>query len=270
MQHQIFPCGAVGHRSAAPCCPILPSRTQPNLLLPLHAACRKTPLHVVQARFLLTSTSEVYGDPLQHPQTEEYWGNVNCIGERSCYDEGKRAAECLTFDYYREHNLEVWPPQVLLGTCEDCAWVGTRPVALVKSRQLRSAPAQLPEHPAIPAKQASACAPERPRARLRDLAATAAEAVQICWQRHYEHGADAHTRSSQEGPLPQVRVVRIFNTYGPRMALDDGRVVSNFLAQALTGQPMTIYGDGSQSRSFQYVSDLIKGEAAPLMTRPSN
>ena len=72
------------------------------------AALAPTPsLPAVQARFLLTSTSEVYGDPLQHPQTEEYWGNVNCIGERSCYDEGKRAAECLTFDYYREHNLDV-------------------------------------------------------------------------------------------------------------------------------------------------------------------
>ncbi|KAK9836124.1 hypothetical protein WJX81_003333 [Elliptochloris bilobata] len=115
-----------------------------------------------RARFLLTSTSEVYGDPLEHPQTESYWGNVNCIGERSCYDEGKRAAECLTFDYQREHGME-------------------------------------------------------------------------------------------------VRVVRIFNTYGPRMALDDGRVVSNFVAQALTGQQMTIYGDGQQTRSFQYVSDLIEG-----------
>ncbi|BDA44069.1 UDP-glucuronic acid decarboxylase 1 [Coccomyxa sp. Obi] len=115
-----------------------------------------------RARFLLTSTSEVYGDPLEHPQTEAYWGNVNPIGERSCYDEGKRAAECLTFDYQREHGLE-------------------------------------------------------------------------------------------------VRVVRIFNTYGPHMALDDGRVVSNFVAQALTGQPLTIYGDGQQTRSFQYVSDLVEG-----------
>lgn len=116
----------------------------------------------VKGRFLLTSTSEVYGDPLQHPQTEEYWGNVNCIGERSCYDEGKRIAETLTFDYHREHNVE-------------------------------------------------------------------------------------------------VRVARIFNTYGPRMALDDGRVVSNFVAQALRGDPITVYGDGMQTRSFQYVSDLVNG-----------
>ena len=116
----------------------------------------------VKARFLLTSTSEVYGDPLQHPQTEEYWGNVNPIGERSCYDEGKRVAETLTFDYHREHGVD-------------------------------------------------------------------------------------------------IRVARIFNTYGPRMALDDGRVVSNFVSQALRGEPMTVYGDGSQTRSFQYVSDLVMG-----------
>jgi len=115
-----------------------------------------------KARFLLTSTSEVYGDPLEHPQTESYWGNVNPIGERSCYDEGKRAAETLTMDYFREHDLE-------------------------------------------------------------------------------------------------VRIVRIFNTYGPRMALDDGRVVSNFVTQALTDQPITIYGDGMQTRSFQYISDLVEG-----------
>ena len=114
------------------------------------------------ARFLLTSTSEVYGDPLQHPQTEEYWGNVNPIGERACYDEGKRVAETLAFDYWRSNNVE-------------------------------------------------------------------------------------------------VRVIRIFNTYGPRMALDDGRVVSNFVTQALLGQDLTVYGDGQQTRSFQYVDDLIQG-----------
>eukprot|EP00889_Picochlorum_renovo_P008968 jgi/Picre1/35998/NNA_003455.t1 len=120
-----------------------------------------------KARFLLSSTSEVYGDPLQHPQTEEYWGNVNPIGERSCYDEGKRAAECITMDYHREHRLE-------------------------------------------------------------------------------------------------VRIVRIFNTYGPRMALDDGRVVSNFVAQAIRGEPLTIFGDGQQTRSFQYVKDLIRGMVAVM------
>lgn len=120
-----------------------------------------------RARFLISSTSEVYGDPQEHPQTESYWGNVNPIGERSCYDEGKRAAECLTMDYHREHGLE-------------------------------------------------------------------------------------------------VRIVRIFNTYGPRMALDDGRVVSNFVAQALTNQPITIYGDGKQTRSFQYIDDLIQGMVAVM------
>ena len=108
------------------------------------------------------STSEVYGDPEVHPQTEEYWGNVNPIGPRACYDEGKRAAETLFFDYNRQHGVN-------------------------------------------------------------------------------------------------IRVARIFNTYGPRMATGDGRVVSNFIVQALRGEDITIYGDGSQSRSFCYVSDLIDG-----------
>ncbi|CAI9274969.1 unnamed protein product [Lactuca saligna] len=116
----------------------------------------------INARFLLTSTSEVYGDPLEHPQVETYWGNVNPIGVRSCYDEGKRVAETLTMDYHRGLNTE-------------------------------------------------------------------------------------------------VRIARIFNTYGPRMCLDDGRVVSNFVAQALRKQPLTVYGDGMQTRSFQYVSDLVDG-----------
>ncbi|WP_017293496.1 UDP-glucuronic acid decarboxylase family protein [Geminocystis herdmanii] len=116
----------------------------------------------VKARFLLASTSEVYGDPDVHPQPEEYRGNVNCIGIRSCYDEGKRVAETLAFDYYREHKTE-------------------------------------------------------------------------------------------------IRVARIFNTYGARMLEQDGRVVSNFIAQAIRGIPLTIYGDGSQTRSFCYVSDLVAG-----------
>uniref|UniRef100_A0A1D1Y8J9 UDP-glucuronate decarboxylase n=1 Tax=Anthurium amnicola TaxID=1678845 RepID=A0A1D1Y8J9_9ARAE len=116
----------------------------------------------IGARFLLTSTSEVYGDPMEHPQKETYWGNVNPIGVRSCYDEGKRTAETLTMDYHR--------------------------------------------------------------------------------------GADV-----------EVRIARIFNTYGPRMCIDDGRVVSNFVAQALRKQPLTVYGDGKQTRSFQYVSDLVDG-----------
>ncbi|KAL1548462.1 UDP-glucuronic acid decarboxylase 4 [Salvia divinorum] len=146
-----------------------------------HLACPASPVHYkynptnvmgtlnmlglakrVGARFLLTSTSEVYGDPLEHPQTETYWGNVNPIGVRSCYDEGKRTAETLTMDYHRGLNLE-------------------------------------------------------------------------------------------------VRIARIFNTYGPRMCTDDGRVVSNFVAQALRKEPLTVYGDGKQTRSFQYVSDLVEG-----------
>jgi UDP-glucuronate decarboxylase len=111
---------------------------------------------------LQASTSEVYGDPAVHPQTEEYWGNVNTIGPRSCYDEGKRAAETLFFDYRRQHDLS-------------------------------------------------------------------------------------------------IKVIRIFNTYGPRMHPNDGRVVSNFIVQALRGEPITIYGDGSQTRSFCYVDDLVDG-----------
>ena len=119
------------------------------------------------ARILLTSTSEVYGDPLVHPQTEDYWGNVNPIGPRACYDEGKRAAETLFFDYHRQHNLD-------------------------------------------------------------------------------------------------IKVVRLFNTYGPRMHPQDGRVVSNFLMSALTGAPLTVYGEGEQTRSFCYVSDLIDGLIAMM------
>ncbi|QZZ19739.1 SDR family oxidoreductase [Leptothermofonsia sichuanensis E412] len=116
----------------------------------------------VKARFLLASTSEVYGDPEVHPQSEEYRGNVNPIGIRSCYDEGKRVAETLAFDYHRQNDV-------------------------------------------------------------------------------------------------QIRVARIFNTYGPRMLENDGRVVSNFVVQALRGIPLTVYGDGSQTRSFCYVSDLVEG-----------
>jgi UDP-glucuronate decarboxylase len=115
-----------------------------------------------KARILQASTSEIYGDPLIHPQVESYRGNVNTIGPRACYDEGKRVSETLFFDYYRQHKLE-------------------------------------------------------------------------------------------------IRVVRIFNTYGPRMAHEDGRVVSNFILQALKNEPITIYGDGTQTRSFCYVSDLIDG-----------
>jgi len=115
-----------------------------------------------QARFLLTSTSECYGDPLVHPQVESYWGNVNPVGVRSCYDESKRYAEALTMAYYRVHNLS-------------------------------------------------------------------------------------------------TNIARIFNTYGPRMQLDDGRVVPAFIDQALRGEPLTVFGDGSQTRSFCYVADLVDG-----------
>jgi UDP-glucuronate decarboxylase len=116
----------------------------------------------VKARILLASTSEIYGDPQVHPQREDYWGNVNCLGPRSCYDEGKRVAETLMMDYHRQNRVD-------------------------------------------------------------------------------------------------IRIARIFNTYGPRMAINDGRVISNFCVQALTGQDITIYGEGSQTRSFCYVTDLVEG-----------
>ncbi|PZO27415.1 MAG: NAD-dependent dehydratase [Betaproteobacteria bacterium] len=132
----------------------------------------------VKARIFQASTSEVYGDPEVHPQPEEYWGRVNPIGIRSCYDEGKRCAETLFFDYHRQHNLD-------------------------------------------------------------------------------------------------IKVARIFNTYGPRMHPNDGRVVSNFIVQALKGQDITIFGDGSQTRSFCYVDDLIEGfirlmNPEPCFTGPVN
>ena len=116
----------------------------------------------LKAKILQASTSEVYGNPSAHPQSEGYWGNVNCIGPRSCYDEGNRCAETLFMDYYRQHNLK-------------------------------------------------------------------------------------------------IKIIRIFNTYGPNMLPDDGRVVSNFIIQALKNQDITVYGDGTQTRSFCYVSDMING-----------
>jgi len=122
-----------------------------------------------KARILQASTSEVYGDPQVHPQREDYWGNVNPIGVRSCYDEGKRVAESLMMDYHRQHGVD-------------------------------------------------------------------------------------------------IKIVRIFNTYGPRMAIDDGRVVSNFIVQALKGDAMTVYGNGQQTRSFCYISDMIAGLVTMMVT----
>ncbi len=121
------------------------------------------------ARYLMASTSEVYGDPEQHPQREEYWGNVNCVGVRGCYDEAKRFSEAIVMAYHRYHQVN-------------------------------------------------------------------------------------------------THIVRIFNTYGPRMRLDDGRVLPNFMGQALRGEPMTVYGDGSQTRSFCYVDDLVDGIFRLLFT----
>jgi len=148
-------------------CPASPPHYQKDPIYTARTSFEGT-LHLLEmarryhARFLLASTSEVYGDPEVHPQTESYRGNVNTIGIRSCYDEGKRIAETLTMDYRRFHHVD-------------------------------------------------------------------------------------------------TRIIRIFNTYGPRMLENDGRVVSNFIVQALRGQPLTIYGDGTQTRSFCYVSDLVEG-----------
>lgn len=125
----------------------------------------------LKSRILQASTSEVYGDPIQHPQSESYWGNVNPIGIRSCYDEGKRCAEALFFDYQRQHDLD-------------------------------------------------------------------------------------------------IKIIRIFNTYGPRMLMNDGRVVSNFIVQALKGDDITIYGEGQQTRSFCYIDDLITGMIAMMESNP--
>ncbi len=137
--------------------PIQTTKTNVSGAINVLGLAKRLNIPVLQA-----STSEVYGDPAIHPQTEDYWGNVNCTGIRSCYDEGKRCAETLFFDYHRELGLD-------------------------------------------------------------------------------------------------IRVARIFNTYGPNMAINDGRVVSNFIVQALTGKDITIYGDGSQTRSLCYVDDLIQG-----------
>ena len=142
------------------------------MTVPILAAAKRLGERILQA-----STSEVYGDPKEHPQKESYWGNVNTIGIRSCYDEGKRVADTLMMDYHRQNGVD-------------------------------------------------------------------------------------------------IRIARIFNTYGPRMAIDDGRVVSNFIVQALRNEPITIYGDGRQTRSFCYVSDLIEGiyrlMNTPDVTGPMN
>ena len=145
--------------------PVQTTKTSVHGAINMLGLAKRLKCHILQA-----STSEVYGDPAAHPQREDYWGNVNPVGPRSCYDEGKRCAETLFFDYYRQHKLE-------------------------------------------------------------------------------------------------IKVARIFNTYGPRMHPNDGRVVSNFIVQALKGDPISIYGDGCQTRSFCYVDDLVRG-VIRLMASP--
>jgi len=156
-------------------CPASPIHYQYNAIKTIKTSVLGT-IHMlglakrIKARILLASTSEVYGDPEVHPQAETYWGHVNPIGVRSCYDEGKRVAETLMMDYYRQNDVS-------------------------------------------------------------------------------------------------IRIARIFNTYGPRMAVEDGRVVSNFIVQALKGDPITVYGEGTQTRSFCYVSDMVSGLIA-MMENP--
>ena len=147
--------------------PVQTTKTSVHGAINMLGLAKRLKIKIFQA-----STSEVYGDPEYHPQSEDYWGNVNPIGIRSCYDEGKRCAETLFFDYYRQHNLK-------------------------------------------------------------------------------------------------IKVARIFNTYGPKMAMNDGRVISNFILQALRNEAITIFGDGSQTRSFCYVDDLVKGFIS-LMDSPDN
>ncbi|XP_026984488.1 UDP-glucuronic acid decarboxylase 1 isoform X8 [Sagmatias obliquidens] len=166
----------------------------------------------VGARLLLASTSEVYGDPEVHPQTEDYWGHVNPIGPRACYDEGKRVAETMCYAYMKQ------PPDLITenrASHQD----GKAPVSGRKSRGTCGAPGS-------------------PSSVL------------------------------QEGV--EVRVARIFNTFGPRMHMNDGRVVSNFILQALQGEPLTVYGSGSQTRAFQYVSDLVNGLVALMNSNVSS
>ncbi|GAD22943.1 UDP-glucuronic acid decarboxylase family protein [Acidovorax sp. MR-S7] len=174
---QPLPAGMVIDEIYNLACPASPPHYQAD---PVHTVktCVYGAIHLLElaqqcgARILQASTSEVYGDPEVSPQAEEYWGHVNPVGLRACYDEGKRCAETLFFDFHRRHGVE-------------------------------------------------------------------------------------------------IRVARIFNTYGPRMQADDGRVVSNFIVQALRGEPITVYGDGLQTRSFCYVDDLIEGLVA-LMAGPSS
>lgn len=134
----------------------------------------------VKARFLLTSTSEVYGDPLEHPQRESYWGNVNPIGPRACYDEGKRVAETLTYSYAKQDHVDVRVARIFKWVFSSANFIG--------------------------------------------------------WSLNH-----------------------VLSTFGPRMNENDGRVVSNFILQALRGEDITVYGDGSNTRSFQYVHDLVDG-----------
>ncbi|THU47386.1 hypothetical protein C4D60_Mb09t14940 [Musa balbisiana] len=198
----------------------------------------------VGARFLLTSTSEVYGDPLQHPQVETYWGNVNPIGVRSCYDEGKRTAETLTMDYHRGAQVEVRIARIFNTYGPRMCIDDGRVVSNFVAQALRKEPMTVYG--------------DGKQTRSFQYVSDLVEGL----IRLMEGSTWVRSTWETQGSSPcwsWPRIARIFNTYGPRMCIDDGRVVSNFVAQALRKEPMTVYGDGKQTRSFQYVSDLVEG-----------
>ncbi|WOL08442.1 UDP-glucuronic acid decarboxylase 6 isoform X1 [Canna indica] len=203
----------------------------------------------VGARILLTSTSEVYGDPLEHPQTEEYWGNVNPIGVRSCYDEGKRVAETLMFDYHRQHGLEIriarifntYGPRMNIddGRVVSNFIAQAIRILLTSTSEVYGDPLEHPQTEEywgnVNPIGVRSCYDEGKRV-----------AETLMFDYHRQHGLE-------------IRIARIFNTYGPRMNIDDGRVVSNFIAQAIRGEPLTVQAPGTQTRSFCYVSDMVDG-----------
>jgi nucleoside-diphosphate-sugar epimerase len=209
----------------------------------------------VKAKIFQASTSEVYGDPTEHPQTEEYRGNVNPIGPRACYDEGKRAAETLFFDYNRQHRVRIRVARIFntYGPRmhpNDGRVVSNFIVQALKGESITVYGDQT-IHPQVESYWGNVN-PIGPRA-CYDEGKRCAET--LFFDYHRQHGVD-------------IRVARIFNTYGPRMHPNDGRVVSNFIVQALHGKPITVYGGGTQTRSFCYVDDLIDAIVAFMDAEP--
>jgi len=199
-----------------------------------------------KARILQASTSEVYGDPEVHPQPESYWGRVNPVGIRSCYDEGKRCAETLFFDYHRQNKVDIRVVRIFNTYGPNMHPNDGRVVSNFIVQALKGEEITLYGDPLVhpqPESYWGNVNPIGPRG-VYDEAKRFAEAITMAYHRF--HGVS-------------TRIVRIFNTYGPRMRARDGRVVPAFICQALAGQPLTVFGDGSQTRSFCYVDDLIEG-----------